>query len=51
MSWRQRRSAAEYAVLSFDVSVWEFFWPLAVGARLVVVPRLRTTACRSGSPR
>ncbi len=21
---------------SFDVSVWEFFWPLAVGARLVV---------------
>ncbi|HEX6911163.1 MAG TPA: amino acid adenylation domain-containing protein, partial [Longimicrobium sp.] len=23
---------------SFDVSVWEFFWPLAVGARLVVAP-------------
>ncbi|HTQ80616.1 MAG TPA: amino acid adenylation domain-containing protein, partial [Thermoanaerobaculia bacterium] len=22
--------------MSFDVSVWEFFWPLAVGARLVV---------------
>ena len=21
---------------SFDVSVWEFFWPLAVGARLVI---------------
>ena len=21
---------------SFDVSVWEFFWPLMVGARLVV---------------
>ena len=21
---------------SFDVSVWEFFWPLLVGARLVV---------------
>jgi non-ribosomal peptide synthetase component F len=21
---------------SFDVSVWEFFWPLIVGARLVV---------------
>ncbi|HEU4881008.1 MAG TPA: amino acid adenylation domain-containing protein [Longimicrobium sp.] len=32
---------AEDAVLqktpfSFDVSVWEFFWPLAVGARLVI---------------
>ena len=23
---------------SFDVSVWEFFWPLAVGARLVIAP-------------
>lgn len=23
---------------SFDVSVWEFFWPLIVGARLVVAP-------------
>ncbi|TBW45045.1 amino acid adenylation domain-containing protein, partial [Marinobacter halodurans] len=23
---------------SFDVSVWEFFWPLMVGARLVVAP-------------
>ena len=22
----------------FDVSVWEFFWPLMVGARLVVAP-------------
>ena len=22
---------------SFDVSVWEFFWPLMTGARLVVV--------------
>ena len=21
---------------SFDVSVWEFFWPLMTGARLVV---------------
>ena len=21
---------------SFDVSVWEFFWPLSVGARLVL---------------
>jgi amino acid adenylation domain-containing protein len=34
---------AEDAVLqktpfSFDVSVWEFFWPLAVGARLVIAP-------------
>jgi amino acid adenylation domain-containing protein len=33
--------SAEDAVLqktpfSFDVSVWEFFWPLAVGARLVI---------------
>ncbi|HEV3456042.1 MAG TPA: amino acid adenylation domain-containing protein [Thermoanaerobaculia bacterium] len=24
--------------LGFDVSVWEVFWPLAVGARLVVAP-------------
>ena len=24
---------------SFDVSVWEFFWPLLVGARLVVLHR------------
>src|SRR5690606_8233612 len=23
---------------SFDVSVWEFFWPLMTGARLVVAP-------------
>src|SRR5262249_19649200 len=23
---------------TFDVSVWEFFWPLAVGARLVMAP-------------
>ncbi len=23
---------------SFDVSVWEFFWPLMVGARLVMAP-------------
>ena len=23
---------------SFDVSVWEFFWPLLAGARLVVAP-------------
>src|SRR4029077_18721530 len=23
---------------SFDVSVWEFFWPLLTGARLVVAP-------------
>jgi arthrofactin-type cyclic lipopeptide synthetase C len=24
--------------VSFDVSVWELFWPLAVGARLVMAP-------------
>ncbi len=23
---------------SFDVSVWEFFWPLIVGSRLVMAP-------------
>ena len=23
---------------SFDVSVWEFFWPLMTGARLVLAP-------------
>ena len=27
---------------SFDVSVWEFFWPLMVGARLVVARPGRT---------
>ncbi len=41
--WKQEayRLAARDVVLqktpfSFDVSVWEFFWPLIVGARLVV---------------
>ena len=32
---------------SFDVSVWEFFWPLIVGARLVVAAAGR--APRSGA--
>src|SRR5205814_3387324 len=27
---------AQKTPFSFDVSVWEFFWPLMVGARLVV---------------
>ena len=43
LSWMQQayRLTADDAVLqktpfSFDVSVWEFFWPLLTGARLVV---------------
>ena len=43
LSWMQRayHLTAEDAVLqktpfSFDVSVWEFFWPLITGARLVL---------------
>ena len=43
LSWMQQayRLGADDAVLqktpfSFDVSVWEFFWPLLTGARLVV---------------
>ncbi len=43
LAWMQARYElhAEDVVLqktpySFDVSVWEFFWPLAVGSRLVV---------------
>ena len=32
---------------SFDVSVWEFFWPLLTGARLVLARRART-ATRPG---
>jgi amino acid adenylation domain-containing protein len=43
--WMQARYglAADDCVLqktpfSFDVSVWEFFWPLLAGARLVVAP-------------
>ena len=30
----------------FDVSVWEFFWPLMVGARLVVAPPGGASRCR-----
>ena len=29
--------------VGFDVSVWEFFWPLTAGARLVVRPPRRAT--------
>ncbi|MFJ2663673.1 non-ribosomal peptide synthase/polyketide synthase [Nocardia fluminea] len=43
LDWRQRRygmTAADVVVqktpYTFDVSVWELFWPLQVGARLVV---------------
>jgi amino acid adenylation domain-containing protein len=43
LRWMQQQYglAAEDSVLqktpfSFDVSVWEFFWPLMVGARLVI---------------
>ncbi|MDV6293933.1 non-ribosomal peptide synthetase, partial [Rhodococcus aetherivorans] len=43
LRWRQReyRYTADDVVLqktpfTFDVSVWEFFWPLQVGARLVI---------------
>jgi amino acid adenylation domain-containing protein len=45
IAWMQRQFGlrAGDAVLqktpySFDVSVWEFFWPLAVGASVVVAP-------------
>lgn len=31
-------SVLQKTAYSFDVSVWEFFWPLAVGAKLVVAP-------------
>ncbi len=43
--WMQRQyglTAADVVLqktpFSFDVSVWEFFWPLMTGARLVVAP-------------
>ncbi|WP_139306326.1 non-ribosomal peptide synthetase, partial [Methylomonas sp. LWB] len=43
LNWMQRRYAlsGQNSVLqktpySFDVSVWEFFWPLIAGARLVI---------------
>ncbi|MFG1789891.1 amino acid adenylation domain-containing protein [Nocardia sp. NPDC049149] len=45
LRWRQRlyRLRADDVVLqkaplTFDVSVWEFFWPLQVGARLIIAP-------------
>jgi len=45
LCWMQHQFplSADDAVLqktpcSFDVSVWEFFWPLMVGARLVMAP-------------
>ncbi|CCJ08167.1 non-ribosomal peptide synthetase [Methylocystis sp. SC2] len=45
LRWMQHeyRLSADDVVLqktpsSFDVSVWEFFWPLMTGARLVVAP-------------
>ncbi|MCP5292673.1 MAG: amino acid adenylation domain-containing protein [Burkholderiales bacterium] len=45
LEWMQRqyRLDAQDRVLqktpfSFDVSVWEFFWPLLAGARLVIAP-------------
>ena len=31
-------AVAQKAPASFDVSLWEFFWPLTVGARLVMAP-------------
>ena len=33
---RRRSGAAKRRPFSFDVSVWEFFWPLLTGARLVL---------------
>ena len=30
----------------FDVSVWEFFWPLISGARLVIADRARNAIRR-----
>ncbi|WP_128646167.1 non-ribosomal peptide synthetase, partial [Rhodococcus sp. BS-15] len=43
ISWRQREyamSAADVVLqktpFTFDVSVWEFFWPLQIGAALVI---------------
>jgi non-ribosomal peptide synthetase component F len=45
LRWMQHeyRLSADDVILqktpsSFDVSVWEFFWPLITGARLVVAP-------------
>src|SRR5262249_48593558 len=43
LGWKQRAyglkqgdSVLQKTPFSFDVSVWEFFWPLQVGARLVM---------------
>jgi amino acid adenylation domain-containing protein len=43
LAWMQRRfgltpadAVAQKTAYGFDVSVWEVFWPLAVGARMVV---------------
>ncbi len=43
LRWRQRRYrlrgddvVLQKTPFTFDVSVWEFFWPLQVGARLVI---------------
>ena len=45
LRWIQQRHALEAddrllqkTPYGFDVSVWEFFWPLLVGARLVMLP-------------
>ncbi|MFD6455356.1 amino acid adenylation domain-containing protein, partial [Nocardia sp. NPDC060220] len=52
LDWRQRRYAMTEADVvvqktpyTFDVSVWELFWPLQIGARLVVAE-----AGRHGDP-
>ena len=36
LSADRRRRVLQKTPFSFDVSVWEFFWPLIAGARLVV---------------
>ena len=45
IAWMQRAyglgpgdTVLQKTPFGFDVSVWEFFWPLAVGARLAVAP-------------
>ncbi len=44
LAWMQKQYALDYSdkvlqktPFSFDVSVWEFFWPLMVGARLIML--------------
>ena len=57
LRWRQREYGFTEADVilqktpfTFDVSVWEFFWPLQVGARLVVaVPDVDTVECSQTS--